>query len=94
MTSLTCVLLSVGNLWEDMKDDSFNLDALGTLSNSPLRLSDCDLGGAALPPISSGASLPLAEVHVSGPYAPYPSQEPLSSQYMITSSSSKPIAPL
>lgn len=77
-----------------MKDDSFNLDALGTLSNSPLRLSDCDLGGATLPPISAGASMPLSDVHVTGLYASYPSQEPLSSQYMVTASNSKPIAPL
>ncbi|TNM89570.1 forkhead box protein N4 [Takifugu flavidus] len=83
-----------GNLWEEMKDDSFNLDALGTLSNSPLRLSDCDLGGATLPPISTGASMPLSDVHVTGLYASYPSQEPLSSQYMVTPSNSKPIAPL
>ncbi|CAG08535.1 unnamed protein product, partial [Tetraodon nigroviridis] len=61
-----------GNLWEEMKDDSFNLDALGTLSNSPLRLSDCDLGGAALPPISTGASMPLSDVHVTGLYTSYP----------------------
>ncbi|MFT7817835.1 forkhead box protein N4-like [Arapaima gigas] len=32
-----------GNLWEEMKDESFNLETLGSISNSPLRLSDCDL---------------------------------------------------
>lgn len=94
MTSLTSLLLRLGNLWEEMKDDSFNLDALGTLSNSPLRLSDCDLGGTALPPISTGASIPLSDVHVTGLYTSYPSQEPLSSQYMVTPSNSKPITPL
>lgn len=77
-----------------MKDDSFNLDALGTLSNSPLRLSDCDLGGTALPPMSTGANMPLSDVQVTGLYTSYPSQDPLSSQYMITVANSKPIAPL
>lgn len=81
-----------GNLWEDMKDDSFNLDALGTFSNSPLRLSDCDLGSANLPPASSGANLQLSDVQVSGLYTSYTSQDPLSSQYMGTPATSKPIA--
>ncbi|XP_068594717.1 forkhead box protein N4 [Brachionichthys hirsutus] len=81
-----------GNLWEDMKDDSFNLDALGTFSNSPLRLSDCDLGTASLPPVSSGANMPLSEVQVTGLYTSYASQDPLSSQYIITAANSKPIA--
>ncbi|XP_004072451.1 forkhead box protein N4 [Oryzias latipes] len=81
-----------GNLWEEMKDDSFNLDALGTFSNSPLRLSDCDLGTAALPPASSGANLPLSEVQVSGLYTSYTSQDPLYSQYMGAPANSKPIA--
>nr|XP_020449970.1 forkhead box protein N4 isoform X2 [Monopterus albus] len=81
-----------GNLWEEIKDDSFNLDALGTLSNSPLRLSDCDLVTANLPPASTGANLPLSDVQVTGLYASYTSQEPLSSQYMGAPASSKPIA--
>ncbi|XP_068167309.1 forkhead box protein N4 isoform X1 [Antennarius striatus] len=81
-----------GNLWEEMKDDSFNLDALGTFSNSPLRLSDCDLGTASLPPVSSGANMPLSEVQVMGLYTSYASQDPLSSQYIITPANSKPIA--
>ncbi|XP_076007093.1 forkhead box protein N4 [Genypterus blacodes] len=79
-----------GNLWEEMKDDSFNLDALGTFSNSPLRLSDCDLGTANLSSASSGAN--LSDMHVTGLYASYTSQDPLSSQYMGTPSNSKPIA--
>lgn len=75
-----------------MKDDSFNLDALGTFSNSPLRLSDCDLGTANLHPVSSGANLPLSDVQVTGLYTTYTSQDPLSSQYMGTPVNSKPIA--
>uniref|UniRef100_A0A3P9CHU8 Forkhead box N4 n=1 Tax=Maylandia zebra TaxID=106582 RepID=A0A3P9CHU8_9CICH len=81
-----------GNLWEEMKDDSFNLDALGTFSNSPLRLSDCDLGTANLPPVSSGANLSLSDVQVTGLYTSYASQDALSSQYMGAPSNSKPIA--
>ncbi|XP_077457713.1 forkhead box protein N4 isoform X1 [Stigmatopora argus] len=79
-----------GNLWEEMKDDSFNLDALGTFSNSPLRLSDCDLG-SSLPPASSGASLSLSDVQVTGLYTSYTSQDTLASQYMSSPASSKPI---
>lgn len=76
-----------------MKDDSFNLDALGTFSNSPLRLSDCDLGGAALPPAAStGTGMPLSDVQVTGLYAAYSSQDALSSQYMVSPANSKPIA--
>uniref|UniRef100_A0A3B3V7F6 Forkhead box N4 n=1 Tax=Poecilia latipinna TaxID=48699 RepID=A0A3B3V7F6_9TELE len=81
-----------GNLWEEMKDDSFNLDALGTFSNSPLRLSDCDLGSVSLPPASSGGSVPLSDVQVTGLYASYTSQDPLTSQYMANQPASKPIA--
>lgn len=74
-----------------MKDDSFNLDALGTFSNSPLRLSDCDLGGAALPPASTGTGLQLSDVQVNL-YTSYSSQDALSSQYMVSPANSKPIA--
>ncbi|XP_034025353.1 forkhead box protein N4 [Thalassophryne amazonica] len=80
-----------GNLWEEMKDDSFNLDALGTFSNSPLRLSDCDLGTLGLPPASSGANLPPSDVQVTGLYTSYSSQDCLSTQYIGTAANSKPI---
>ncbi|CAL8249087.1 unnamed protein product [Merluccius merluccius] len=84
-----------GNLWEEMKDDSFNLEALGTFSNSPLRLSDCDLGTLNLPPASNGGGggLPLSDVQVTGLYASYTALDALSSQYMGTPGpNSKPIA--
>ncbi|KAM6944668.1 forkhead box protein N4 [Lycodopsis pacificus] len=81
-----------GNLWEEMKDDSFNLDALGTFSNSPLRLSDCDLGTANLTPVSTGANLQMSDVQVTGLYTSYTSQDHLSSQYMGAPANSKPIA--
>lgn len=78
-----------GNIWEEMKDDSFNLDALGSFSNSPLRLSDCDLGSANVPLVSSSAN--LSDVQVTGLYTSYPTQDNPSSQYMGTGTNSKPI---
>ncbi|KAF3850865.1 hypothetical protein F7725_012637 [Dissostichus mawsoni] len=76
----------------EMKDDSFNLDALGTFSNSPLRLSDCDLGTAHLTPMSNGANLPLSDVQVTGLYTAYTTQDHLASQYMGAQANNKPIA--
>ncbi|CAL8348028.1 unnamed protein product [Lota lota] len=81
-----------GNLWEEMKDDSFNLEALGTFSNSPLRLSDCDLGTLNLPPAPPGGGLPLSDVQVTGLYASYAALDALSAQYMGAPANSKPIA--
>ncbi|XP_041718245.1 forkhead box protein N4-like isoform X1 [Coregonus clupeaformis] len=85
-----------GNLWEEMKDDSFNLEALGTFSNSPLRLSDCDLGTmtGSLPPVYSGGSMPFSDLQVTGLYTSYASLDALSSQYMGTPGNSKPITAL
>lgn len=74
-----------------MKDDSFNLDALGTFSNSPLRLSDCDLGTAHLTPVSTGVNMPLSDMQVTGLYTSYTSQDHLSSQYMGAPANIKPI---
>uniref|UniRef100_A0A8D0CM89 Forkhead box N4 n=1 Tax=Scleropages formosus TaxID=113540 RepID=A0A8D0CM89_SCLFO len=83
-----------GNLWEDMKDESFNLDTLGAFSNSPLRLSDCELGTSGLTPGSSASGLSLSDLQVTGLYTAYTGLERVTSQYMGTqgSSSSKPIA--
>ncbi|KFO91497.1 Forkhead box protein N4, partial [Buceros rhinoceros silvestris] len=50
-----------GNIWEEMKDDSFSLDTLGAFSNSPLHLSDCELGTPGLTPVSSGSGHPLSD---------------------------------
>uniref|UniRef100_A0A674AR03 Forkhead box N4 n=1 Tax=Salmo trutta TaxID=8032 RepID=A0A674AR03_SALTR len=84
-----------GNLWE-MKDDSFNLEALGTFSNSPLRLSDCDIGTmtGSLPPVYSGGSMPFSDLQVTGMYTSYATLDTLSSQYMGTPGNSKPITAL
>ncbi|XP_008333742.1 forkhead box protein N4 [Cynoglossus semilaevis] len=81
-----------GNLWEEMKDDSFNLDALGTITNSPLRLSDCDLGTTNNPPAPTGVNLPLSDLQVTGLYTSYTSQDPLTTQYLNTPVNNKPIA--
>uniref|UniRef100_A0A3P8W6Q7 Forkhead box N4 n=1 Tax=Cynoglossus semilaevis TaxID=244447 RepID=A0A3P8W6Q7_CYNSE len=81
-----------GNLWEEMKDGSFNFDALGTITNSPLRLSDCDLGTTNNPPALTGVNLPLSDVQVTSLYTSYTSQDPLTSQYLNTPVNNKPIA--
>ncbi|KAG7318671.1 hypothetical protein KOW79_018426 [Hemibagrus wyckioides] len=75
-----------GNLWDEMKDDSFNLDALGSFSNSPLRLSDCDLEGVSTTPVSSAAEIPF-----SGVYTSYSTVDGFTNQYINTQGSSKPI---
>ncbi|XP_030646887.1 forkhead box protein N4 [Chanos chanos] len=80
-----------GNLWEEMKDDSFNLEALGTLSNSPLRLSDCDLDTGSLTPASSASSLPYSDLQVTSLYTSYASLDTLSSQCMGGQGGTKPI---
>ncbi|KAI4896119.1 hypothetical protein NFI96_011371, partial [Prochilodus magdalenae] len=79
-----------GNLWEEMKDDSFNLDALGTFSNSPLRLSDCDLETVNLTPSSSTAGLPYSDLQVTSVYTSYSTMDGLSNQY-ISTQGTKPI---
>ncbi|XP_016423523.1 forkhead box protein N4-like [Sinocyclocheilus rhinocerous] len=80
-----------GNLWEEMKDDSFNLEALGTLSNSPLRLSDCDLDTGNVTPVSNAGGLPYPDLQVTGLYSSYSAVDALSNQYMNTQGATKPI---
>ncbi|KAB5528245.1 hypothetical protein PHYPO_G00138090 [Pangasianodon hypophthalmus] len=75
-----------GNLWDEMKDDSFNLEALGSFSNSPLRLSDCDLEGVSTTPVSSAAEIPF-----SGVYTSYSTVDGFTNQYINTQGSNKPI---
>lgn len=63
------MLLSLqGNLWEEMKEDSFGLDALGTFGDSPLA---CDLGAPSLAPASGSGDQPFPDVQVTGLYAAY-----------------------
>ncbi|XP_026885572.2 forkhead box protein N4 [Electrophorus electricus] len=80
-----------GNLWEDMKDDSFNLEALGTFSNSPLRLSDCDLDVVGLTPVSGTAGPPNSDLQVAGVYTSYSTLDSFSNQYISTQGTGKPI---
>ncbi|XP_057268252.1 forkhead box protein N4 isoform X2 [Pezoporus wallicus] len=60
-----------GNIWEEMKDDSFSLDTLAAFSTSPLHLSDCDLGPPGLTPASSGSDRSFSDVQVTGLYTTY-----------------------
>lgn len=57
-----------GNLWEEMKEDSFSLDALGTFGDSPL---GCDLGASGLTPVPGGSEQGFADVQLTGLYAAY-----------------------
>ncbi|NXY90256.1 FOXN4 protein, partial [Alcedo cyanopectus] len=76
-----------GNLWEEMKDDSFSLDNLGAFSNSPLHLSDCELATPGLTPVSSSFS----DVQVTGLYTTYTTLDNVTAQYM-NPPGNKPIA--
>ncbi|XP_062874175.1 forkhead box protein N4 [Trichomycterus rosablanca] len=75
-----------GNLWDEMKDDSFNLEALGSFSNSPLRLSDCDLDTVGATPVSGAGEIPF-----SGVYTSYSTVDAFSNQYISTQGGGKPI---
>ncbi|NWV56498.1 FOXN4 protein, partial [Daphoenositta chrysoptera] len=72
-----------GNIWEEMKDDSFSLDTLGAFSNSPLHLSDCELGTAGLTPASSGSERSFSDLQVTGLYTTYTALDNVAAaQYM------------
>ncbi|XP_030074960.1 forkhead box protein N4 isoform X2 [Microcaecilia unicolor] len=81
-----------GNIWEEMKDDSFNLDTLAAFSNSPLQLSDCDLGTASLTPVSSGSDQSFSDLQVSGLYTTYTTLDNVSSSQYLNTQGNKPIA--
>ncbi|TRY55652.1 hypothetical protein DNTS_008845 [Danionella cerebrum] len=80
-----------GNLWEEMKDDSFNLESLGTLSNSPLRLSDCDLDTGNGTPVSTTGGLQYPELQVTGLYSSYTNVDAIAHPYINTQGGTKPI---
>ncbi|XP_059510820.1 forkhead box protein N4 [Stegostoma tigrinum] len=80
-----------GNLWEEMKDESFNLDTLGAFSTSPLRLSDSPLGTVGLTPVSSGSENSFSDLQVTGLYTTYASLENVPAQY-LNAQGNKPIA--
>ncbi|XP_051017922.1 forkhead box protein N4 isoform X2 [Acomys russatus] len=57
-----------GNLWEEMKEDSFSLDTLGAFGDSPL---GCDLGAPSLTPVPGSGDQSFSDVQVTGLYAAY-----------------------
>ncbi|XP_074868770.1 forkhead box protein N4 [Carettochelys insculpta] len=81
-----------GNIWEEMKDDSFSLDTLGAFSNSPLQLSDCDLAMARLPPVSNGNDYSFSDVQVTGLYTTYATLDNVTSSQYMNGPGNKPIA--
>ncbi|XP_029139941.1 forkhead box protein N4 [Protobothrops mucrosquamatus] len=81
-----------GNLWEEEKEDSFNLESLGAFSNSPLALSDCDLAPASLPPAPSASHHSFADLQVTGLYTTYATLDAVSPTQYRGPQGNKPIA--
>uniref|UniRef100_A0A6J0U9V0 Forkhead box protein N4 n=1 Tax=Pogona vitticeps TaxID=103695 RepID=A0A6J0U9V0_9SAUR len=81
-----------GNIWEEMKDESFSLETLGAFSSSPLALSDCDLTPSGLTPVSSGGDHGFPDVQVTGLYTTYAALDAVSSAQYRSSQGNKPIA--
>uniref|UniRef100_A0A8D0E702 Forkhead box N4 n=1 Tax=Salvator merianae TaxID=96440 RepID=A0A8D0E702_SALMN len=82
-----------GNLWEEMKDDSFSLENVGAFSSSPLALSDCDLAQATLAPVSSSSGhAPFSDLQVTGLYTTYTTLDAVSSAHYVNAHGNKPIA--
>nr|XP_023415268.1 forkhead box protein N4 [Loxodonta africana] len=72
-----------GNLWEEMKDEGFSLDALGAFGDSPL---DCDLGGPGLTPVSGGNNQSFSDLQVTGLYATYSTPDSVATSATASSS--------
>nr|XP_028560992.1 forkhead box protein N4 isoform X5 [Podarcis muralis] len=83
-----------GNIWEEMKDESFTLESLGAFSNSSLALSDCDLAPAGLTPASSNNTdhPSFSDLQVTGLYTTYTTLDPISATQYISAQGNKPIA--
>ncbi|NXQ82328.1 FOXN4 protein, partial [Nyctibius grandis] len=81
-----------GNIWEEMKDDSFSLDTLGAFSNNPLHLSDCDLGTPGLTPVSSGSDHSFSDLQVTGLYTTYTTLDNVTAAQYMNPQGNKPIA--
>ncbi|KFQ23199.1 Forkhead box protein N4 [Mesitornis unicolor] len=81
-----------GNIWEEMKDDSFSLDTLGAFNNSPLHLSDCDLGTPGLTPMSSGSDHSFSDLQVTGLYTTYTTLDNVAAAQYMNPPGNKPIA--
>ncbi|XP_063769311.1 forkhead box protein N4 [Pseudophryne corroboree] len=81
-----------GNIWEDMKDESFNLDTFAAFSNSPLQLSDCDLGSIGLTQVSSSSDHSFTDFQVTSLYTTYANMDNVTSSQCVTGAGNKPIA--
>ncbi|XP_077317441.1 forkhead box protein N4 [Lithobates pipiens] len=81
-----------GNIWEDMKDESFNLDTLAAFSNSPIQLSDCDLGTIGLTPVSSSSDHSFTDFHVTSLYTTYANLDNVTPSQCVAGQGNKPIA--
>ncbi|KAG8455713.1 hypothetical protein GDO86_001776 [Hymenochirus boettgeri] len=81
-----------GNIWEDMKDESFSLDTLGAFSNSPLQLSDCDLGTIGLTPVTTSSTHSFSDFQVTSLYTAYPTMDNVAPSQCVTGPGNKPIA--
>ncbi|XP_075813851.1 forkhead box protein N4 isoform X2 [Microtus pennsylvanicus] len=83
-----------GNLWEEVKEDSFSLETLGAFGDSPL---GCDLGAPSLTPVSGSGNQSFPDVQVTGLYAAYSTPDSVvpavatSAQYLGTPGN-KPVA--
>ncbi|KFP70546.1 Forkhead box protein N4 [Acanthisitta chloris] len=80
-----------GNIWEEMKDESFSLDTLGAFNNSPLHLSDCDLGTPGLTPVSSGSDHSFSDLQVTGLYTTYTTLDNVAAAQYMNPQGNKPI---
>ncbi|XP_068127583.1 forkhead box protein N4 [Hyperolius riggenbachi] len=81
-----------GNIWEDMKDESFNLDTLAAFSNSPIQLSDCDLGTIGLTPVSSSSDHSFTDFQVTSLYTTYANLDNVTASQCVAGPGNKPIA--
>ncbi|XP_061458584.1 forkhead box protein N4 [Rhineura floridana] len=82
-----------GNIWEEMKDESFSLESLGAFGNSSLTLSDCDLVPSGLTSISgSGDHSSFSDLQVTGLYTTYTTLDTVSAAQYMSAQGNKPIA--
>ncbi|CAH2295144.1 forkhead box N4 [Pelobates cultripes] len=81
-----------GNIWEEIKDESFNLDTLGAFTNSPLQLSDCDLGTIGLTPVSNSSDQSFSDFQVTSLYTTYAKLDNVPPSQCVTGPGNKPIA--
>ncbi|XP_053325112.1 forkhead box protein N4 [Spea bombifrons] len=81
-----------GNIWEEMKDESFNLETLGAFGTSPLQLSDYDLGTIGLTPVSSSSDHSFSDLQVTSLYTTYATMDNVPPSQCVAGPGNKPIA--